>query len=374
MSEGQTLLTEPAFGRLRPLYRWVFYIIVAIILALLTLFPKPEIGRAKILPQDASSTGINSVLSSLAQQDGVFAAFLSNRQAIDLYLQIARSHEVRQEVATSLKLVGPNRRYADMTEALIDLEEKVEINSLTGGLIQIEVLTHDANEALSLTKALTRSISMRIGKLGREQLEIKEKIVSERFKAASTRVAAAEGALDVFRKRSKLSASPEAELGVAITQRATIESQLKARQVELQTVRKFAGPENYEYSALLQEVAALQRQLAGLARSSQAGGNPNTVALTEKSSEYLALFRDYTYAQGIFEVYSRFNEQVAVESLSAATVENVQIVENPLVDPIRHYNVSAFALLLALGVLVFILEFYGPATGLIRRQSADGDI
>ncbi len=102
--------------------------------------------------------------------------------------------------------------------------------------------------------------------------------------------------------------------------------------------------------------------------------NANTVALTETSSEYLALFRDYRYAQSLFEVYSRFAEQIAVEALSADTVESVQIVEQPHIDPARHFNVAAVALLFALGLLAFVTEFYGPATGLIRRTEADGAV
>ena len=361
-----------AIGRIwsTDLYRWLFYALAAIALAILSVFPRPEVGRAKILPQDNSSTGLNSVLSSLTQQNGVLSAFLNNRQAIDIYLHIARSQEVRQEVAQSLKLVGSGKPYADMQTALIDLEKKTEINSLTGGLIQIEVRTHDAKEALDLTKAFTKSISERIGKLGREQLSIKQNIVNERFQAAESRVTDTEAALDAFRKRAKLSANPEAELGVAITARATVEAQLKARQVELQTVRKFAGPENYEYNALLEEIAALQGQLAKMTKPSSGAGNPNTVALTEKSTEYLELYRNYSYAQGIYEVYSRFNEQLAVESLSAETTENAQIIESPFVDPTRHFNMAAVALLLALGIMFFVTEFYGPATGLIRRQQA----
>ncbi len=344
--------------------RLIAYTIIGLILAILCVFPQPYLARAKILPQDNSSTGINAVLNSLAGQDGVFSALLSNRQAIDLYLAIARSSETEDGVIDKLKLVGPDRAYRNKYEAKKDLQDKVAVDSLTGGLIQIEVLSYDRDETEELAKIYTSSISDRIRSLGREQLSIKQTIVNERFEESKQRLNGAEAALEAFRQRTKTSANPDAEMGAALSARAAIEGRIQAKRVEIQTLKQFSGPENLDLIAAQAELGTLNQQLANLGKPAISGGIPNAKALTQITNESLALLRDYEYAQSLFETYSRFAEQVAVEELSSTTVANVQVVEKPHLDPERQYNLSAFALLISLLLSVFFVEVYAPATGL----------
>jgi uncharacterized protein involved in exopolysaccharide biosynthesis len=372
-------LTQATFWQ--RLMRWVqnrrirriVYAVLTIAAIIFCVFPQPYLARAKILPQDNSSTGLNAVLNSIAGQDGVFAAFLSNRQAIDLYLVIARSTEVQNDVVKSLDLVGQGRSYLSAAEAKADIDDKIEINSLTGGLLQIEALSHDRDEAQKLATAYTTAISERIRNLGREQLLIKQQIVRDRLSEANKRVTDAELALEAFRKTAKVSANPEIELGAAISTRASIEAQIQAKRVQIQTLREFAGPENIQLLAAQRDLASLNQQLSALARPTRSSNAPNTAVLTETSNEYLALVRDYKYAQELLEIYARFAEQVAVEDLSSSTSANVQIVETAHIDPKRQYNLHAVAFLLALLLLIFVTEIYAPATGLWSHNSGNRD-
>lgn len=353
--------------------RRIIYAVLTITAIILCVFPQPYLARAKILPQDNSSTGLNAVLNSIAGQDGVFAAFLSNRQAIDLYLVIARSTEVQNDVVKSLDWVGADRRYRSIAEAKADIDDMIEINSLTGGLLQIEALSHDRDEAQKLAAAYTIAISERIRNLGREQLQIKQKIVQDRLGEANKRVADAELALEDFRKTAKVSANPEIELGAAISTRASIEGQIQAKRVQIQTLREFAGPENIELLAAQRDLQSLNQQLGALARPTRSSNAPNTAVLTETSNEYLARLRDYKYAQELLEIYARFSEQVAVEDISSATSANVQIVETAHIDPKRQYNLHAVGFLLALLLLIFVTEIYAPATGLFAKEKIPDD-
>ena len=88
------------------------------------------------------------------------------------------------------------------------------------------------------------------------------------------------------------------------------------------------------------------------------------------SSRYLNLFRDYRFAQSLYEVYVRGSEQVAVEGLAAESATYVQMVEGAHLDPQRHYNNSAVAALIALILLIIFTELYVPLTGLKWRYLA----
>jgi uncharacterized protein involved in exopolysaccharide biosynthesis len=91
---------------------------------------------------------------------------------------------------------------------------------------------------------------------------------------------------------------------------------------------------------------------------------PNVAGLAEVSGEYLNLYRDYRFAQALYEVYARSSEEVAVETLAAETASDVQLIEAPRLDPDRKYNIPAVALLALLIALALFTEVYAPATGI----------
>ena len=155
---------------------------LAVVLALLCVFPQPFVARAKVVPQDASSIGLGSMMGALgAQFQGLASLFGGSRQPIDLYLAIGRGTEVADRVIRDLKLVGPDG-YATPRDARLALGRKVDVHSLTGGIIEVEVRTHDGAQAEALTRAYVKAISDRIIALGNDRLSRKRQIVQDRFK------------------------------------------------------------------------------------------------------------------------------------------------------------------------------------------------
>lgn len=336
------------------------YAVLALVLLLLSVFPQPHVARAKVVPQDSASLGLSSMMNALGGQLQGFASLLGGgRQPIDMYLAIGRSSEVQDAVIARLKL-------ADQAATRRELERKVDIHSLTGGIIEIEARTHDAEEARALTAAYVTAISDRIVALGRERVERKRAVVGRRFDEATARVAETEAALDAFRKRNRL-AAPEAELGSALSLRAGLEAQLQAKLVELQTLQRFQGPENPQLRAVESEVANLRAQIGRTAQPAAGAAGPNVAGLSQVSGEYLNLYRDYRFAQALYEVYSRSSEEVAVEALAGETASDVQVIEAARLDVDRKFNIPAVALLLLVVLSGLFTELYVPATGLDLR-------
>jgi len=349
------------------------YALAALILALLTVFPQPYVARAKLLPQDSSSIGLGSTLNALGGQlQGFAALFGGAKQQTDMYLAVSRSSEVGDAVIKRLKLVGPDG-YASATRAHVALAQKVDIHTLTGGIVEVEVRTRNAEEAETLTRAYVAAIGDRIVALGKDRVERKRAIVMQRFKEAGDRVVETETALNDFRRRNRL-AEPQAELGAALSLRAGLEARLQAKQVQLQTLEKVQGPENPELLAVQTEVASLRAQIARSAQPAAGAAGPNVAGLSEVSGEYLNLYRDYRFAQALYEVYARSSEEVAVETLAGETAASVQVLEAPRLDPDRKYNVAAVALLAFVILGALFTEIYAPATGirLFPARKADG--
>jgi len=339
------------------------YAAIALLLALLCIFPQPFVARAKIVPQDNSSLGLGPVMTALGGQlQGFASLFGGGKQPIDMYLAIARGAEVTGDVIRRLDLVGPSG-HATERRARVALARKVDIHSLTGGIIEITVRTHDDAEAEAITQAYVGAISDRIGVLGRDRVHRKRQIVEQRFKEAAERVVKAEAALNAFRRRHQL-AEPEVQLGSELALRAGLQAQLQAKLVELQTLQRFQGAENPQLQAVQSEVAALRAEIARTTAPGRGAAGPNVAGLSEVSGEYFDRYRDFRFAQALYEVYARSSEEVAVEALAAETASDVQVIEAARLDPDRKFNIPAVALLVLLLLTAAFTEIYAPATGI----------
>lgn len=345
--------------------RLIGYALVASVLAVLCMFPQPYVARAKIVPGDAGANSLISVVGALGGgQAQSLASLFGDRGAIEVALQLARSEAVATDVIESLKLVGPNARYATEHEAKLHLAKTVDVHTLLGGILEIAAKSHDSKFSLALTQAYVDAIGSRLSTYGKAQVARKRRIVEDRRALAQERLATAEAVLDRYRRQNQL-ADPQAQLGSQLALRTSIEAQLQAKQVEFTTLRQIAGPENPRLIVAQRQLAELQAQLARTAVSaSGSGAGPSVGGLTAISLRYANLYRDYLFAQAIYDVYSRSAEEVAVQEMVSQDRSQVSVVDPAHVDSQRSYNNSAIALLALVIVLACFTEIYAPLTGL----------
>ena len=341
-----------------PTRRRVLYAAVALVAVLLCLFPRPHLARVKLLPQ-GSSSGAGALISALGG-GGVqnFAAVLGAQKTN--YLVIGRSHDVQQEVVQRLNLVDLWNS-PDQAAAERKLGKKVDIELLTGGVLEVTARDTDPAFAQRLVEGFSEAIKTRLAGLGQEQVRTKRAIVTARLAEANTALETAERDLNAFRIQNNLP-SPEAELGAAVNTRLTLDAQIRGKEVEIETARRFQTDNSIRVRTLVSELAALRRQRA---EADQASNGENALALSSQTAEYVRLYREQKFAETIMLVYRRFFEEVSVEALSAETT--VQVIERPHIDPDRQFNLSGIALLLLVLLGAAFTEIYAPMTGLARR-------
>lgn len=349
--------------------RRLAYLAFAILSAVLIFFPQPYVARAKIVPQDtsASAASTTSLLGALGGGSQSIGSLLTGgRPSNDLYLVIGRSDTVIEDVIKTLGLVGPNGEFSSVRRAKLWLEKRADVHLLLGGVMEIETKLYNADEAKRITVAYASAISRHLARFGRQIIENKRRIVRSRFEDASGRVARAEAELNAFRRANNL-AEPQEQLSAELTQRATLQAQLQAKQVELQTMAQFRGPESAELAAIQSDIAGLRAQIA---RSTTPGTNaagPNVAGLTALQLRYLTLFRNLRFQQSIYDVYQRSSEQVEVEELASQSASYIQVIDPANIDPERQYNIWAIAMFAGLILLALFTEWYAPATGLFSR-------
>ena len=338
--------------------RRALYAAVALVAVLLCLFPRPHVARVKILPQ-ASTGGAGALISALGG-GGVqsFAAVLGAQKTN--YLIIGRSHDVQQDVVERLDLVEVWNS-ADQSAAERKLAKKVDIQLLTGGVLQVTARDTDPVFAKRLVEGFSEAIKTRLSGLGQEQVRTKRAIVTARLAEANTALETAERDLNAFRIENNLP-SPEAELGAAVSTRLTLDAQIRGKEVEIETARQFQTDSSMRVRTLVSELMALRRQRA---EADQTSSGESALALSSQTAEYVRLYREQQFAETIMLVYRRFFEEVSVEALSAETT--IQVIERPHLDPDRQFNLSGIALLLLVLLAAAFTEIYAPMTGLARR-------
>lgn len=360
----------PRLVRDARLRRWV-YLGLAAVLAVLCFFPRPWVARARIVPQDtsASAASTTSLLGALGSGSQSIGSLLTGgRPSNDLYLIIGRSDTVRQDVVRTLGLVGPDRRFTSERDAILWLGRKVDVHLLLGGVMEIETKLYDKDLAKYITGSYVNAVSRSLARFGKQLIENKRKIIQERFRDATDRVNRAEAEVNAFRRVNNL-AAPEQQLGSALSQRAQLEGQLAAKQVELNTLRQFRGPDSPELQAVQGDIAGLRAQIARTTSPQTTATGPNVARLSQIDLRYLAIYRNLQYQLQIYNVYQRAAEQVAVEELASESASYVQIIDPTGMAPERQYNVWAIAGLAGVILLALFTEWYAPATGLTLQHA-----
>lgn len=349
---------------LRKRIRWAIYIVAALFLAVLAIFPQPYTARAKIVPGDSGAGSVGGIVGALSGgQAQNLASLFGDRSVTEVALQIARSEAVGGDVIGRLKLVGPNARFATTEDAQRALAKKVDVHTLLGGIIEVTTKDADKDFSLAVTKAYVSSIGERLGTYGRDQVDRKRRIVEDRLSKARERLDQAQAALDLFKRKNQL-ADPQAQLGTQLTLRTSLEAQLQAKLVELTTLESIAGPENPKLNVVRQQVVTLRQQLAKTATPTVSAVGPSVGEMTGISLRYASLFRDYQFAQAIYDVYSRAAEEVSVQEIVSQDRSQVAVVDPPHVDSALYLNNWAVALLALIVALALFTEVYAPLTGL----------
>ena len=350
--------------------RRLTFLVLAVVLAFLSLFPRLYAADVKLAPQESNTAGLSAILSQLG---GNYAALLGRSQPVEVSLAIARSYEVKRDVVRKLGNKAPEGS-ADLRRAILELEDQTDVQAMRGNLIEIVIKDRDADRALNIARQYVAVMRARLAELSRQSTSNKRKILDERFTEARIRLSNAERAVSAFRRANQL-VMPEEQLNIAVQQLAGLQGQLKAKQVQLQTALQFNTPQSFAVRALQAEYQALQAQVRTAEQQARGSGGMTAAGIAPAALQFENLNRELKFSQALYDSYTRYLEGAAIEDLTAEY--NFQEVEPPYVDPETQFNVIPLALLIMVALFALMSEFLiiRPAPGLLRvrrEQRADG--
>lgn len=321
---------------------------LAALFALLTFFPERYRTAVTLTPTDPQSLGLSGTLGQLGAMNSVFG----NQAAVEVALRVTNSVYARDMVIDRLGLT--KRLGKDRLELHRWLEKRVEIRSLRGGIILMEMETRDAKLGRDIVGAYAKASQDRLAQISRQQTAYKREVLLQLVDEASRRLATAQAAFDDFRLRNR-APSPDTAVQAISERIPQLETAVKLKQVELASARQLFTDDHPTTRQKLAELQALQAQLAQV-RATNSGDDTTVGQAVAASSQLYKLQRDLTIARTLYDSYLKYLQGTAVEDLTSTA--NVRILEPAFVDTERQLWLPMLAVSIALLLAWGATEFY----------------
>ncbi len=295
-------------------------------LAVSLLLPPIYTARTTLLPpqQGQSSSGAMAAnLGALAASVGVAGALKSQEE---LYVGLLKTDAIANTLIDRLKL---KERYEQQTlvNTRLALQKTVRIAAdRKSTLISVEVDDKDPAFAAQLANAYAEELQKLTGRLAVTEAQQRRLFFEQQMNKAKDEFAKAEMNVKQAQDRSGL-ASVDAQTQSLIGAAAQIRGQIVAREVQLQAIRAYAGPENPDLRRLSAELASLRAQLARLegGSSSADGARGSADALNN-----VRLYRELKYQEAIYTaMLQQFQLAKADEARDGPLIQQVDVALPP---------------------------------------------
>lgn len=340
--------------------RRLLLLALAAIFTVLALYPQKYRATMSLTPSDPAALGLGDTVRQLGALNSVFG----NQAAVEVSLKVARSRYVRDTVSERLDLakkLGKSQLETDRW-----LQDEVGIRSLRGGILQFDLKLRDAPLAKQIIATYGDAVRQELATIARRQTAYKRDILVELVEQSNDQLDRARMAYDTFRLNTRASLPDLAIQDIGSTV-PDLEAQIRAKQIQLGTLREFNTDDHVRVRQTRAEIAALEAQLAQ-ARSTSPENRVSVGRGVRQSTELDRLRRDLTLAQTLYDGYKRFLQGTAVEDLTSTA--NVRVLEPAFIDSARQYNLIPAVLAILVVLLGLAIEFYSLRPPLSRKVAA----
>ena len=308
--------------------RLLFAVLIAISAAL-ALYPERHRAASTLSPSDPQSLGLSGTLGQLGAINTVFG----NQAAIEIALRVARSVGVREKVAKKLDL-DRVLETGDPVATSRWLARNVDIRSLRGGIVQIELTHSDAQLAQSIIAVWSEATRAQLAEIAVRQTAYKREVLEKLVADATLRMNKAQAAYDRFRV-GRRTAEPGFEIGSVSGRIEGLRQAIKGKDLQMRSALQFATPDNISIRQIKAERQALQAELEQ-ALAKRNVSNDTLGSVVNDGTKLIFLERDLVIARGLYDNYNRYLLGTAVEDLTSTA--NIRILEPPHIDTARQYN------------------------------------
>jgi uncharacterized protein involved in exopolysaccharide biosynthesis len=334
-------------------------------IVIVLLLPQYFTAEAKLLPPQQSQSMASAMMSQLGQLAPLLQAAggkdLGIRNPNDMYVAMLKSRTIADALIDRFSLMnGYHKKFREETRRR--LEDLTQIVAGKDGIISISVDDRSPGRAAEMANAyvdelekLTRTLA--ITEAGKRRIFFEREV-----KAANDELAGAESQLKQTEESTGI-IQLDSQAKVMLQAYADLRAQVAEKQVEVQSMRSFATPENPDLIRVQQELAALQTQLSRFERG-QGSRSPTDLALEKVPGaglEYVRKLREVKYRETLFELLAKQYEAARIDEARDASV--IQVMDKAIVPEKKSWPkrglivlaVTLFALLLGI-LLAYLAE------------------
>ncbi len=296
---------------------WRLWALAPPVVGLLTfgiasVWPKTYTASALVMPPaQQSSSALAALASQLGALGGLAGAAAGAKSPIDQHVALLRSRNVTDALIRRFDLRQVYGK-ALLEEARLALAARSSISAgKKDGLIVIAVDDHDPRRAADLANGYVDELRRLLAEVAVGEASQQRAFFEGQLKDARTALTTAEEALKAARvSETMLNVTPQ----LAVAGVARLKAQITAQEVKIAAMRGFAADDNPDLRQAHAELAALRAQLAGT--EDRAGA---------VESDYLKLYRDFKYAEMLFELIAKQYELAKIEEAREGSV--IQVID-----------------------------------------------
>jgi uncharacterized protein involved in exopolysaccharide biosynthesis len=347
--------------------------LAAAVLATIVVFLLPRMYTATttILPPEPKQSTLNSMLGQIGAIAGLGASDLGLKNPADLFVAMLTSRTIEDTLINrfDLRKVYGVKRYQDARKKL---ESHSEVIATKEGLISISVTDHEPRRAADIANAYVDELHNLNQNLAITEASQRRLFYEQQLKAERDEMSVAELALKQVQEKSGL-LQPDAQGKTIITSIADLRAQVANHEVQLQTMRSYATPNNPDLKRAETELAGLRGQLAKLEHSAAAAGNGNIEVpagqFPQAELEYLRRARELKYHEALYDFLGKQLEAARIDEGQNAIL--VQVVDNA-VEPEKKSGPKRMLIVLVSTITAFLLACVGVLFAeVLRRKQQD---
>jgi tyrosine-protein kinase Etk/Wzc len=288
------------------------------------LLPVYYTGNVKLLPPQQSQSMATAMLGQLSPLLGASAGKdLGLRNPNDLYVAMLRSRSVADNLIERFELMS--RYHSGLPEDTRKrLDSLTEIVAGKDGVISISVDDRDPRRAAEIANAYVEELekltkTLAVTDAGKQRLFFEQEV-----KTAGNDLANAELALKQTQEKTGMF-QLDNQSKVMLQAYADLRAQVANKEVQVQSMRSFANPENPDLKRAQQELAALRVQVARYEQGQN--GRPSEDLALEKvpsaALEYVQKLRDVKYRESLLELLTKQYEIARIDEAKDSAIVQV---------------------------------------------------
>lgn len=322
------------------------------VLASVLIRPYYTATMAFLPPQQnaSSASSMLAQLGGLGALGGMTGGALGLKNTADLYVGLLESQSVQDGIVERFGLMAEYRarrlsaaRKALSEHTMIDGKQK-------DGIVRVSVTDNSPQRAAALANGYAEQLQKLSGTLAVTEAAQRRLFLEQQLQDAKNKLASAEEALTQTEQSTGV-IQVEGQARALIESAAGLRAQVAAKEVELESMRTYAGPGNPDLIQTEQELAGLREQLAKVNGSTgkQAGATESEKGqLANSGLEYTRRLREVKYQETLFEILARQYEAAKMDEAREGAL--IQIVDRATVPD---YKSGPKRLVILLGSLLF---------------------